>query len=50
METPDARTVVFRLARPYVSFPYQLAIGILPERLAAQRDLGEELIGSGPFL
>jgi peptide/nickel transport system substrate-binding protein len=49
VETPDARTVIFRLKRPYVSFPFQLTHGILPGRLAAKPDLGEELVGTGPF-
>ncbi len=46
---PDALTVVFRLSEPHVSFPFQLTAGILPERLAGVRDLGEELVGTGPY-
>ncbi|TAL16384.1 ABC transporter substrate-binding protein [bacterium] len=49
VETPDGYTVVFRLKEPFVSFPYQLRQGILPERLAGKKDLGEELTGTGPF-
>ncbi|TLN25334.1 ABC transporter substrate-binding protein, partial [bacterium] len=49
IETPDEKTVIFRLKELFVSFPYQLRLGILPERLAVKKDLGEELIGCGPF-
>ncbi|GAB4280851.1 MAG: peptide-binding protein [Deferrisomatales bacterium] len=41
--------VVFRLARPYVSFPFQLTLGILPERLAVRAELGDEVVGTGPY-
>ncbi len=49
VEADGARTVVFRLKRVYVSFPFQLTLGILPERLARQRDLGDQVVGTGPF-
>jgi len=49
VETPDAHTVRFRLREPFVSFPFQLTLGILPEELAGRADLGEELVGTGPF-
>ncbi len=46
---PDDRTVVFRLREPFVSFPHQLTLGILPARLAGRPDLGAEVIGTGPY-
>lgn len=49
VETPDDRTVVFRLARPQVSFAFQLTLGVLPERLAGKPDLAGEVVGTGPF-
>lgn len=49
VEAPDDRTVVFRLAEPYVSLPFQLTLGILPARLAERPDLGDEVVGTGPF-
>ncbi len=41
--------VVFTLSEQYVSFPFQLTHGILPERLAQIKDIGDELTGTGPF-
>ncbi|MHB8763891.1 MAG: ABC transporter substrate-binding protein [Deferrisomatales bacterium] len=49
VEAPDGHTVVFRLREPQVSFPHQLTLGILPERLAARPDLGAEVVGTGPY-
>jgi peptide/nickel transport system substrate-binding protein len=49
IETPDEYTVVFRLSKPYVSFPFQLTLGILPQELASEPKLGDRLIGTGPF-
>jgi peptide/nickel transport system substrate-binding protein len=49
IETPDEHTVVFRLSKPYVSFPFQLTLGILPAELASDPKLGDNLIGTGPF-
>lgn len=49
VEAPDDRTVVFRLKSLLVSLPYQLTIGILPERLAQLPDLGDRVIGTGPY-
>ncbi|MBI5017571.1 MAG: ABC transporter substrate-binding protein [Deltaproteobacteria bacterium] len=49
VDAPDDRTVVFHLSRMAVSLPYQLTIGILPERLAGRPDLGEQVIGTGPY-
>lgn len=49
VETPDEHTVVFRLKQPYVSFPFQLTLGILPARLAGEKTLDGELVGTGSF-
>ncbi|MDF1552516.1 MAG: ABC transporter substrate-binding protein [Deferrisomatales bacterium] len=49
VETPDRYTVRFRLKEAFVSFPYQLTLGVLPEELAARADLGSSLVGTGPF-
>ncbi len=49
VEAPDDDTVVFRLREPYVSLPFQLTLGVLPARVASRPDLGEEVIGTGPF-
>jgi len=49
VEAVDGRTVVFRLARPQVSFPFQLTLGILPARLAGLPDLGGQVVGTGPY-
>ncbi len=55
VETPDARTVVFKLAKPYG--PFQNLIGnsnylwILPKEVAAGTvDPGKQMIGAGPFI
>ncbi len=49
VEAPDADTVVFRLSRPFVSFPFQMTVGILPAGWAARPDLGGRAVGTGPF-
>lgn len=49
VETPDSRTIIFRLKRIYVSFPFSLTLGILPREDAKVKDLGENLTGTGPF-
>jgi len=49
VEAPDDFTVVFKLSEMHVSFPFQLTLGILPERLASRKDTGDELIGTGPY-
>lgn len=49
VEAPDPQTVLFKLKSPYVSFPFQLRLGILPSELAGEKALGERLIGTGPF-
>ncbi len=49
VEALDEATVEFRLAEPRVSFPFQLTLGVLPERLAGRPDLGAEVVGTGPF-
>jgi peptide/nickel transport system substrate-binding protein len=55
VETPDARTIVFKLAKPYG--PFQNLIGnsnylwILPKEVAAGTvDPGKQMIGAGPFI
>jgi peptide/nickel transport system substrate-binding protein len=50
VEAPDARTVVFHLKEPYVSLPFQLTLGILPEHLAGEAELGDRIVGTGPFI
>lgn len=55
IETPDAETVIFRLARPRADFPAIVADQydmILPKELAGQQDPitgAETVIGSGPY-
>ncbi len=49
VEALDDLTILFKLTEPFVSFPFQLRLGILPERLASTRDIGDELIGTGPY-
>lgn len=49
VEAPDPRTVVFTLSEPYVSFPFQLTHGVLPRESASKKELGDALIGTGPF-
>lgn len=57
VEAPDARTVVFRLSRPYAGFLNNTTLGILPrhiwEDIAAEDFRGssynERPVGSGPF-
>ncbi len=50
IETPDAQTVDFYLARPDPLFPGYLVIGILPaNKLAARHPFNTQPIGSGAF-
>ncbi len=49
VEAPDEGTVVFRLKRLHVSFPNALTWGVLPARLAGRPDLGDEIVGTGPY-
>lgn len=49
IETPSDHTIIFRLAEPYVSFPYALTLGILPSAHASSKKSGEGLPGTGPF-
>lgn len=50
IETPDARTVDFHLARPDALFPGYLVIGILPsEGIARGHAFNKQPVGSGPF-
>ncbi|NOY44312.1 MAG: ABC transporter substrate-binding protein [Deltaproteobacteria bacterium] len=49
VEAPDPYTVVFRLKRVYVSFPSLLTLGILPQGLANRKDLGDRVVGTGPY-
>lgn len=55
--TPDDRTIVFSLEKPYAGFLNQLVVGILPKHLWSSietdawtmSELNTEPIGSGPF-
>ncbi len=48
IEAPGPLDVVFRLERPYASFPLQLLFGIVPEGTSAEE--GERApIGTGPY-
>ncbi len=57
METPDDRTIVFRLRKPFPSLPFALAKTqanqpvIMPERIARTDPFMQitEVVGSGPF-
>ncbi len=57
LETPDERTLVFRLNKPFASLPFALAKitpsppVIMPERLALTDPFKQvtEVVGSGPF-
>ncbi|MBI5441340.1 MAG: ABC transporter substrate-binding protein [Deltaproteobacteria bacterium] len=49
VEAPDERTVVFRLKEPFASFPAQLTVGVLPAALASKPDLGDAVVGTGPY-
>jgi peptide/nickel transport system substrate-binding protein len=57
LETPDDRTLVFRLKRPFAALPFVLARSqpsppvIMPARLAATDPFKQvtEVVGSGPF-
>lgn len=50
VETPDARTVVFRLREVSASFLESTSMGILPARLTASGPVTPEaVVGSGPF-
>lgn len=52
VETPDERTVVFRLREPFGAFPVDAGLGILPERLT-DPELRDEVrlrpVGAGPY-
>lgn len=55
VETPDARTVVFKLARPYGPFKNLVAnsnyLWIMPKEIGAgTTDPGKQIIGAGPFV
>ncbi|MGH2599544.1 MAG: ABC transporter substrate-binding protein, partial [Dehalococcoidia bacterium] len=55
VETPDARTVVFKLAKPYGPFLSLLAnanyLWIMPKELSAGAwDPAKQVIGAGPFM
>ena len=55
VETPDPRTVVFKLAKPYGPFKSLLAnsnyLWIMPRELSAGRwDPARQVIGAGPFI
>jgi peptide/nickel transport system substrate-binding protein len=49
VDARDGRTVVFRLKEPFASFPSQLTLGILPARLAGRPELGDAVVGTGPY-
>src|SRR3984957_13222115 len=57
LETPDDRTAVFRLKRPFPQLPFVLGkaspnlLTVMPERLAATDPTHQvpELVGSGPY-
>lgn len=55
VETPDPRTIVFKLAKPYGPFVSLLAnsnyLWVMPRELATKAwDPGKQVIGSGPFI
>ena len=53
IETPDERTVIFRLREPSAPFPQILSgIGIAPAGALSEFgvDFGRHLVGSGPFM
>jgi peptide/nickel transport system substrate-binding protein len=50
IETPDPHRVVFRLKAPYAPFLSAVAVGIVPQDLAAAgHDLAHTPVGAGPF-
>ena len=53
IETPDARTVTFRLKGPYGAFPQTLAdargLTLLPVESGTAFDPARQMVGSGPF-
>ena len=49
VEAIDSGTVLFKLKSPFVSFPFQLRLGILPSESAGTKLLGEGLVGTGPY-
>ena len=50
IETPDPHRVVFRLKAPYAPFLSAVAVGIVPQDLAASgHDLAHAPVGAGPF-
>jgi peptide/nickel transport system substrate-binding protein len=52
IETPDPRTVIFRLREPFAPFLLSLTMGIVPEKTASETgsDFSRAPIGTGPFL
>ncbi|GAA1295691.1 ABC transporter substrate-binding protein [Saccharothrix xinjiangensis] len=52
IETPDDRTIVFRLTRPYGDWPWITstpAFAPVPEGKGAEPDYGEHPVASGPY-
>jgi peptide/nickel transport system substrate-binding protein len=52
IETPDARTIVFRLARPYGDWPWVAstpAFAPVPKGKGAEPTYGERPVASGPY-
>jgi peptide/nickel transport system substrate-binding protein len=50
IETPDEKTIVFKLNQPDKHFPSKLIIGILPQELIEQgHDFSHQPVGSGPL-
>ncbi len=51
IDTPDPRTVVFRLKKPYAPFLVSMIQGIVPAHIArsGEIDLSTYPVGSGPF-
>ena len=55
LETPDARTVVFKLAKPFAPFKTLVTnpnyLWIMPKEIGAGGfDSGKQMIGAGPFI
>ena len=55
VETPDSRTVVFKLAKPYAPFKNLIAnsnyLWIMPREIGqGTMDPGKQMIGAGPFI
>lgn len=54
IETPDAKTVLFKLAAPNAAMPDYLTMGILPQHLLAGKNIIEDdfnraPVGAGPY-